>query len=116
MTEVDTRTLPRYRGPEGAVSSGGTTIAGMIAIMTVTGRDHTGIIAAVATACADLGINILNVSQTIMDEWFTMILHVELPEELDVTSLDGRMAEVENDQKLVITVQSQAIFDAMHHI
>ncbi len=89
---------------------------GMIAIMTVTGRDHTGIIAAVSTACADLSINIRNVSQTIMDKWFTMILHVELPDDLDVTAVDERMALVEDEQKLVITIQSQAIFDAMHHI
>jgi ACT domain-containing protein len=88
----------------------------MIAIMTVTGRDHTGIIAAVATACADLDINIRNVSQTIMDEWFTMILHVELPADTDVTAVDERMARVEDEEKLVITVQSQAIFDAMHTI
>lgn len=88
----------------------------MIAIMTVTGRDHTGIVAAVATACADLGINIRNISQTIMDEWFTMILHVGLPDDLDVSTLDDRMAQVEDAEKLVITVQSQAIFDAMHTI
>ncbi|MDN6439643.1 ACT domain-containing protein [Corynebacterium nuruki] len=88
----------------------------MIAIMTVTGRDHTGIVAAVATACADLDINIRNISQTIMDEWFTMILHVGLPDDLDVSTLDDRMAQVEDAEKLVITVQSQAIFDAMHTI
>ncbi len=91
-------------------------MSGMIAIMTVTGRDHTGIIAAVSTVCADLSINIRNVSQTIMDEWFTMILHVELPGDLDVAAVDERMALVEDEQKLVITIQSQAIFDAMHHI
>ena len=79
---------------------------GMIAIMTVTGRDHTGIIAAGSTACADLSINIRNVSQTIMDEWFTMILHVELPDDLDVAAVDERMALVEDEQKLVITIQS----------
>ncbi|MCJ7859692.1 ACT domain-containing protein [Corynebacterium kalidii] len=88
----------------------------MIAIMTVTGRDHTGIIAAVSTACADLGINIRNVSQTIMDDWFTMILHVELPDALPVTDVNTRMSTVEQAEKLVITVQSQAIFDAMHEI
>lgn len=88
----------------------------MIAIMTVTGRDHTGIIAAVSTACAELEINIRNVSQTIMDDWFTMILHVELPDTLSVTDVNGRMSEVEQTEKLVITVQSQAIFDAMHEI
>lgn len=84
--------------------------------MTVTGRDHTGIIAAVSTACADLGINIRNVSQTIMDDWFTMILHVELPDALPVTDVNTRMSAVEQAEKLVITVQSQAIFDAMHEI
>ncbi|MGO3361118.1 MAG: ACT domain-containing protein [Corynebacterium sp.] len=88
----------------------------MIAIMTVTGRDHTGIIAAVSTACADLDINIRNVSQTIMDDWFTMILHVELPDDLSVTDVNARMADVEEREKLVITIQSQAIFDAMHEI
>ena len=88
----------------------------MIAIMTVTGRDHTGIIAAVSTACAALGINIRNVSQTIMDEWFTMILHVELPDDLSVTAVNDRMTRVEEQEKLVITLQSQAIFDAMHEI
>lgn len=88
----------------------------MIAIITVTGRDHTGIIAAVSTACADLGINIRNVSQTIMDDWFTMILHVELPDALPVTDVNTRMSAVEHAEKLVITVQSQAIFDAMHEI
>jgi ACT domain-containing protein len=88
----------------------------MIAIITVTGRDHTGIIAAVSTACADLGINIRNVSQTIMDDWFTMILHVELPDALPVTDVNTRMSAVEQAEKLVITVQSQAIFDAMHEI
>lgn len=88
----------------------------MIAIMTVTGRDHTGIIAAVSTTCAELQINIRNVSQTIMDDWFTMILHVELPDDLSVTEVNTRMAEVEAQEKLVITTQSQAIFDAMHEI
>ena len=48
----------------------------MFAIMTVTGIDHVGIIAAVSTACAELNINIHNVSQTLMDDYFTMILHV----------------------------------------
>jgi ACT domain-containing protein len=89
----------------------------MIAIMTVTGRDHTGIIAAVSTACAELEINIRNVSQTIMDDWFTMILHVELPDSLSVTDVNGPgCLQVEEWEKLVITVQSQAIFDAMHEI
>lgn len=92
----------------------------MIAIMTVTGRDHTGIIAAVATALADLGVNIRNVSQTIMDDWFTMILHVEFDDDglggERLTVIQDRMTEVEAEQKLVIRIQSQALFDAMHSV
>ena len=77
----------------------------MFAIMTVTGIDHVGIIAAVSTACAELNINIHNVSQTLMDDYFTMILHVAFDE-----------SEVGEREKLVIRIQSQAIFDAMNII
>lgn len=52
----------------------------MRAIMTVTGKDHTGIVASVSVELARLGVNILDISQTIMDEYFTMILMVELNE------------------------------------
>ena len=46
----------------------------MKAIVTVTGIDHTGIVAAVAQALAELDTNILNMSQTLMGDYFTMIL------------------------------------------
>lgn len=52
----------------------------MFAIITVTGEDHTGIIAAVTTALAEQDVNIVDVSQTLMDKWFTMILRVEFNE------------------------------------
>ncbi len=87
------------------------------AIMTVTGLDHTGIIAAVATKCADLDVNILNVSQTIMDKYFTMILHCEFDDNLhSIAEIQEAMKTVEEEQKLVIRVQSEAIFAAMHSI
>lgn len=93
------------------------TINNMFAIMTVTGVDHTGIIAAVATACADLDVNIHNVSQTLMGEYFTMILHVAFEEtKVDIDTIQQRMTAVEQQEKLVIRIQSQAIFDAMNII
>ena len=49
----------------------------MYAIMTVTGADSTGIIAAVTTTLAQLDINVIDVSQTLMGGYFTMILRVE---------------------------------------
>ena len=89
----------------------------MIAIMTVTGLDHTGMIAAVSTALAELDVNILNVSQTIMDDYFTMILHVRIDDtKFGIADVQDRMAEVEKQEKLVIRVQSESIFSAMHDV
>lgn len=89
----------------------------MFAIMTVTGVDHTGIIAAVSTACAEMDVNIHNVSQTLMDDYFTMILHVAFDEsKTDIASIQERMDKVSQEEKLVIRIQSQAIFDAMNTI
>ncbi|WJY95052.1 hypothetical protein CFELI_07185 [Corynebacterium felinum] len=89
----------------------------MFAIMTVTGVDHTGIIAAVSTALAELDVNIHNVSQTLMGEYFTMILHVAFDEKaVDMGTIQEKMTEVEKQEKLVIRIQSQAIFDAMNII
>ncbi|PFG28693.1 ACT domain-containing protein [Corynebacterium renale] len=88
----------------------------MYAIMTVTGKDHTGIIAAVTTALAKLDVNILDVSQTLMDEWFTMILRVELPEESTITGVHQAMEKVEEDQSLTIRLQSEELFSAVNEI
>ncbi|AKE41255.1 ACT domain-containing protein [Corynebacterium kutscheri] len=89
----------------------------MFAIISVTGADHTGIIAAVATACAEMDINIHNVSQTLMDEYFTMILHVAFNEaQIGISEIQEKMNAVGEQQKLTIRIQSQAIFDAMNTI
>ena len=89
----------------------------MIAIMTVTGIDHTGIIAAVSNQLASLDVNITNVSQTIMGDYFTMILQVEFDnEKRSIESIQDAMGEVEKQEKLKIRLQSQAIFRAMHEL
>lgn len=85
--------------------------------MTVTGVDHPGIIAAVATACADLEVNIVNVSQTLMGEFFTMILQVEFDDsKVPLLRLQEAMQPVAQSQNLEIRVQAEAIFKAMHTI
>lgn len=89
----------------------------MFAIMTVTGADHTGIIASVTTALAELDINILDVSQTIMDQFFTMILRVEFDEAaIDIARIQQAMVPVEESQGLVIRIQSEALFTAVNEI
>lgn len=87
----------------------------MKAIMTVTGLDHTGIIAAVATACAAQKANITNVSQTLMGSYFTMIMQLELDDiPTSLTNLQEAMHTVEQAQNLEIRVQAESIFNAMH--
>ena len=89
----------------------------MRAIMTVTGLDHTGIIAAIATGLAERDANITNVSQTLMGEYFTMILQVDF-EEGDITlpELQAAMAEIGRTVGMEVRMQSEAIFNAMHRL
>ena len=89
----------------------------MIAIMTVTGADSTGIIASVTTALAELNVNIVDVSQTLMSGYFTMILRVEFDEnEVSIQQLQERMNTVGESIKQSIRVQSEALFTAMNEI
>lgn len=89
----------------------------MIAIMTVTGIDHVGIIAAVTSELARLGVNITDVSQTLMAGYFTMILQVTVDsEKLSIDDLQAAMQVIGEEQALEIRVQSDAIFRAMHRL
>ena len=85
--------------------------------MTVTGLDHTGIIAAIATGLAERNANITNVSQTLMGEYFTMILQVDF-EESDITlpELQAAMAKIGMDVGMEVRMHSEAIFNAMHKL
>ncbi len=85
--------------------------------MTVTGLDHTGIIAAIATGLAEHNANITNVSQTLMGEYFTMILQVDF-EETDITlsELQKAMIQIGTNIGMDVHMQSEAIFNAMHSL
>ena len=50
----------------------------MKAVITVIGRDKVGIIATVSVACSGFGVNIVDISQTVLDGYFAMIMLVEL--------------------------------------
>lgn len=89
----------------------------MIAIMTVTGADSTGIIASVTTALAELNVNIVDVSQTLMSGYFTMILRVEFDEnDVTIQQIQERMNTVGESIKQSIRVQSEALFTAMNEL
>lgn len=86
----------------------------MYAIITVTGSDHPGIVAGVTTALAEHKANILDISQTLMGGFFTMILRVEVSNSID--ELQAALTAVEREQSTVVRVQSEALFTAMNEL
>ncbi|WP_342319765.1 ACT domain-containing protein [Corynebacterium mayonis] len=89
----------------------------MQAIITTTGYDRVGIIAAVASAAAERNLNILDVSQTIMDDFFTMVMRVEVPgTEVDMAQLQEHLAKAGEKRGVVVRIQSTDLFTAMNEI
>ena len=89
----------------------------MKAIVTVIGRDQVGIIAGVCITLAKFNINVLDISQTIMDGFFTMMMVVDLKECTE--SFDGLSASLKEygeSRELSIRIQREDIFDEMHRI
>ena len=82
----------------------------MKAIITVVGKDKAGIVAGVATKIAELGLNIDDITQTVLDEFFTMMAVVSSEDKKDFTHLRAELVNVK------INIQSSAIFDAMHNL
>lgn len=88
----------------------------MKAIVTVVGKDKTGIVAGVATKIAELGLNIDDISQTVLDEYFTMMAVVSSDEKKDFTQLRAELEAYGQALNVKINIQSAAIFDAMHNL
>ena len=89
----------------------------MKAIVTVVGRDRVGIIAGVCTALADFNVNVLDISQTVMQGYFTMMMATEVSEcNVPLAELCARMEAIGRDMGLSIRVQREDIFQAMHRI
>ena len=89
----------------------------MKAIVTVVGQDHVGIIAAVCTKLAEYRVNVLDISQTIMQGFFTMMMAVDVSEStLPLAQLVEDMDAVGKEMGLSIRVQREDIFEAMHRV
>jgi len=87
------------------------------ALISVTGLDTTGIIAGVATKLSEMNINILDITQTILDGYFTMMMVVDLDgSNLDFEEINRRLQPVRESMKMSIHMQRMDIFDAMHRI
>jgi len=89
----------------------------MKAIVTVIGKDRVGIIADVCTLLAQSGVNILDISQTVMREYFTMVMLVDTAGcSLAFAELSSLLNERGAEKDLSIRIQREDIFQAMHRI
>lgn len=86
-------------------------------IITVVGKDSVGIIAKVCTYLADVKVNILDISQTIVQGYFNMMMVVDTSASAkDFETLDDDLAEIGNSMGCVIKAQREEIFDMMHRL
>ena len=89
----------------------------MRAIVTVIGKDQVGIIAAVCALLSEHKVNVLDISQTILQEYFTMIMLVDARDaDLPFAELVKVLEAAGQERGLVIHAQREDIFNAMHRI
>ena len=85
------------------------------AVVTVLGRDRTGIIAAVSAVLTDRKANSLDIAQTVLTDMFNMVMMVDISE-ADFGVLADALKELEQKINVQILIQRYEIFDAMHRI
>lgn len=89
----------------------------MRAIVTVIGKDRVGIIADVTALLAQYGVNVLDISQTVLQEYFTMIMLVDASQcTVPFADLARTLDEAGAQRDLQIRAQREDIFNAMHRI
>lgn len=89
----------------------------MKAVVTVVGKDRVGIIALVCTELARYNVNVLDISQTVMQGYFTMMMVVDVEKaNVPLAQLAQNLEEKGKEVDLSIRLQRQDIFDAMHKI
>lgn len=89
----------------------------MRAVITVIGRDRVGIIAAVSGILAECGVNILDISQTIMQDVFTMIMLVDTSNtNIGFSKLTDMLEQKGRELEVQIKMQHEDIFNSMHRI
>jgi ACT domain-containing protein len=89
----------------------------MKAIVTVIGKDQTGIIARVSNCLYNENINIEDISQTVMQNNFTMIMFVDLSKSnKGIEPIQDKLEKLGQEIGVSIRIQNEAIFQAMHRI
>jgi ACT domain-containing protein len=86
-------------------------------IITVIGRDRVGIIASLSAILAQNNINILDISQTILQGFFTMVMVVDVEEcQADMSEIKEKLVDEGKAMDMVVTVQHEDVFRFMHRI
>lgn len=89
----------------------------MKAVITVTGKDSVGIIAKVATECAKYDANIVDISQSVLSEYFAMIMLADIDGlKIPFSDFVDALSEIGRDRGLDIHVMHEDIFNTMHTI
>ena len=89
----------------------------MKAVITVTGKDCVGIIADVSAVCAKAGANIVEITQSVLSEYFAMIMIVDIDAlNLPFADFSEEIGELGRNRGLDIRALHEDIFDAMHRI
>ena len=89
----------------------------MKAVITVTGKDTVGIIASVSAVCAENGANIVDITQSVLGEYFAMIMLVEIADlKVSFASFADTLAALGKSRALEIHTMHEDIFNTMHHV
>lgn len=89
----------------------------MKAVITVIGKDKIGIIANITSVLAENKVNILDISQTILQDYFTMIMIVELEKtNISFARLREELTDAGGKIGMSVKIQHEDIFNAMHKI
>ena len=87
----------------------------MKAVITVIGKDMVGILAKVSTSCAEANVNVVEVTQSILDKYFAMIMLVDI-EKMTCSLEELRDNINENVPSMTVHVMHEDIFNSMHRI
>ncbi len=88
----------------------------MKAVITVTAKDAKGIIAKVSTRCSEYGANIIDISQSVVGEYFAMIMLVAFEEGVNFGEFVDAMNTLGKENDLIIQAMHEDIFNSMHRI
>lgn len=88
-----------------------------VCIITITGKDKVGIIAKLANAMAKANINIIDVNQKIMEDYFVMTMAADIAKaNITIPQIHKRIDKIAEEMKLKITFQDETIFKMMHRV